>query len=139
MSFTKSLARLFLEETEDRDRLTAYDELCTEDYLEHDPAMPQETVGLAEARRVYEEVRVAFEVRHIARSLIAEGDLVAARLAIHGHHVGEYQGFPPTGRTFEVTGQVTLRFHERKIAEAWFNWDIQGAMEQLQPPPAASG
>ncbi|MGP4112675.1 ester cyclase [Streptomyces sp. 4N509B] len=135
---TKAAARRFLEETDDRNRLAAYDELCTADYLEHDPAMPEETVGLAEAGRVYQELVEALELRHTAQSVIAEGDLVSARFTVRGRHVGAYQGFPPSGRTFESTGQITLRFREGLIAESWIHWDIQGAMEQLGPPPAPS-
>ncbi|MHA4818508.1 ester cyclase [Streptomyces aculeolatus] len=139
MSFRKTLARRFLEETEDRDRVAAYDELCTADYLEHDPAMPQDPVGLGEARRVYRELLAAFELRHTADSLIAEGDLVAARFAVRGRHVGDYRGFPPSGRAFEVTGQVTFRFRERMITETWLNWDAQGMLEQLRPSSGAPG
>ncbi|MFC9066915.1 MULTISPECIES: ester cyclase [Streptomyces] len=138
MPSTKALARRFLEETEHRDRLAAYDELCTEDYREHDPAMPEETVDLAGARRIYQEVLTAFALRHTPESLIAEDDLVASRFTVRGRHVGAYQGFPPSGLTFAVGGQVTLRFVDRRrIAEAWFNWDFDGALEQLRPPAAA--
>ncbi|MGV9393578.1 ester cyclase [Streptomyces olivaceus] len=49
-------------------------------------------------------------------------------------HTGEYRGLPPTGGTFEVTGHVTFRFQGEKIAETWFNWDLQGLMEQLGSP-----
>ncbi|MFE4670529.1 ester cyclase [Streptomyces sp. NPDC056716] len=130
----KSVAGRYLEETDERNRLPAYDHLCTPDYREHDPAMPQETVDLAEARRIYQELSAAFDLRHTAESMVAEDALVAARFTVRGRHLGEYEGFPPTGRTFEVGGQVTLRFTEGKIAEAWFNWDMQGALEQLTPP-----
>ncbi|MCX4967154.1 ester cyclase [Streptomyces sp. NBC_00654] len=131
----KAVASRFLEETDDRNREPAYAHLCTADYLEHDPAMPQETVGLDEATQVYRQLFAAFRLRHTAESMVAEDSLVCARFTVRGRHIGEYQGFPPTGRTFEVSGQVTLRFQDTKIAEAWFNWDHQGALEQLGAPP----
>ncbi|MDG9690510.1 ester cyclase [Streptomyces mutabilis] len=130
----KATARRFLEETPDRDRRPAYAQLCTEDYLEHDPAMARETVGRTEAARTYGELVTAFELRHTPQSMVAEGDLVCARFTIRGRHTGEYRGLPPTGGTFEVTGHVTLRFQGEKIAESWFNWDLPGLMEQLGRP-----
>ncbi len=131
----KGVARRFLEETQDRNREAAYAELCTADYLEHDPSMPRKTVGLAEATQVYRELIAAFGLRHTAESLIAEGDLASARFTVRGRHTGEYQGNPPSGRSFEATGQITLRFDEGKIAETWINWDLPGALEQLRPGP----
>ncbi|MGW1144884.1 ester cyclase [Streptomyces sp. NPDC002454] len=131
----KAMASRFLEEADDRNREAAYAHLCTADYLEHDPAMPREVVGRDEAAQVYRELLAAFALRHTAESMVAGGDLVCARFTVRGRHVGEYQGFPPSGRTFEVSGQVTVRFEDGKIAEAWFNWDHQGALEQLGAPP----
>ncbi|MFI1572260.1 ester cyclase [Streptomyces anulatus] len=133
---TKTLARRFLEESADDDRESVYAHHCTADYTEHDPNMEQETVGLAEATRLYREVREAFEVTHTAQSLVAEGDLVCARFVIHGRHAGDYRGNPPSGRAFETTDHVTLRFQQGRIAESWFNYDLAGALEQVGAPPA---
>ncbi|MEV6081011.1 ester cyclase [Streptomyces sp. NPDC052069] len=131
---SKDVASRFLEETEERDRIPAYDDLCTADYREHDPAMPQETVVLAEAREIYRELVTAFELRHTAESMVAEDDLVCTRFTVRGRHIGEYQGFPPSGRTFEASGQITFRFRGGRIAETWLNWDYQGVLEQLGAP-----
>ncbi|WP_331769255.1 ester cyclase (plasmid) [Embleya sp. NBC_00888] len=130
----KAVAGRFLEETPDRDRGAAYAHLCTADYLEHDPSMERETVGLDEAARVYRELVAAFGLRHTAESMVAEGDLVCARFTVRGRHIGQYLEFPPSGRRFEASGQITLRFHDGKVAETWINWDLRGAMEQLAPP-----
>ena len=130
----KATARRFLEETPERDRMPAYAHLCTDDYLEHDPAMTEETVGRDQAARTYEELVTAFGLRHTPESMVAEGDLVCARFTTRGRHTGEYRGLPPTGGTVEVPGHVTFRFQGEKIAETWFNWDLQGLMEQLGRP-----
>ncbi|QKW38429.1 ester cyclase [Actinomadura sp. NAK00032] len=127
----KETARRFIEEDELGDRVQEYGELCTADYVEHDPSMPHESVGLAEARENYGELSAAFALRHRVDSMIAERELVAQRFTVRGRHVGEYRGLPPTGRTFEVTGQVTYRFQDGRIAESWFNVDMEGLREQL--------
>ncbi|WP_067464342.1 hypothetical protein [Actinomadura macra] len=41
----KATTRRFLEEDRGGDRVHEYGELCTADYVEHDPAMPHESVG----------------------------------------------------------------------------------------------
>jgi predicted ester cyclase len=127
----KAMARRFLEEEQDADRVVAYDELCTPDYVEHDPMMPVKSMGLPEIREAYRELAMAMKLRHVVDSIIAEEDLVAARFTARGRHVGEYQGIPPSGRTFEITGQITLRFQDGKIAETWIIEDRPGILEQL--------
>ncbi|WP_131735833.1 ester cyclase [Actinomadura roseirufa] len=127
----KATACCFIEEDRDGDRVAEYGVLCTADYVQHDPSMPLESVGLDEARETYRELVAAFRLRHSVEGMLAERDLVSARFRVRGRHVGEYQGNAPTGRSFETTGQVTLRFREGKIAEAWFHWDLRGALEQL--------
>ncbi|MGW6456946.1 ester cyclase [Streptomyces sp. NPDC055078] len=136
-SRSKDVASRFLEETEERDRIPAYDHLCTADYREHGPGMPQGTAGLAEAREIYRDLMTAFALRHTAESMIAEDDLVSARFTVRGRHVGEYQGSPPSGRTFKVSGQITFRFRGGKIAETWIHWDHQSLLEQLGAPGSA--
>ncbi|WP_251075235.1 ester cyclase [Streptomyces sp. ISL-12] len=131
----KTLARRLLEETADHDRGPVYARHCTPDYVEHDPNMAQESVGLAEAARVYRELMEAFGLTHRAQSMVAEGDLVCARFVLRGRHTGAYQGNPPSGASFEATGHVTLRFDDGKIAESWFNWGLAGALRQLGSPP----
>ncbi|MCX4967263.1 ester cyclase [Streptomyces sp. NBC_00654] len=135
----EAVAVRFLEETEDRDRVAAYAHLCTAGCLEHDPAMPQETVGRDEAAQVYRELLAPFRLGHNVASMVAEDDPVCARFTVRGRHIGEYQGIPPSGRTFEVSGQAAaLRFEGGKITEAWFNWDHQGVLEQLGVPPGSA-
>lgn len=132
----KEAARRFIEEDRQGDRVTEYGELCTADYLEHDPAMPRETVDLAGARETYRAAAEAFGLRHPVEGMVAEGDLVAVRFTVRGRHTGEIQGVPPSGRTFESTGHATFRFRDGKIAESWFNWDSEGMREQLTVPSA---
>ncbi|MFJ6811626.1 ester cyclase [Streptomyces anulatus] len=60
----------------------------------------------------------------------------AAPLRIHGCHTGDYRGHPPSGRAFETTGHVTLRFQHGRIAESWFTYDVADALAQVGAPPA---
>ncbi|MFN3359646.1 MAG: ester cyclase [Pseudomonas sp.] len=67
---------------------------------------------------------------------IAEGDRVVSRLEITGTHLGEWQGIPPTGRRFAMTGMVMRRIAGDKIVERWDSLDWLGAFQQLGLIPA---
>lgn len=62
---------------------------------------------------------------------IAEGDRVVSRLEVTGTHLGEWQGIPPTGRRFTMTGLVMRRIAGGKIVERWDSLDWMGVHQQL--------
>jgi predicted ester cyclase len=62
---------------------------------------------------------------------IAEGDRVVSRLEVTGTHLGEWQGIPPTGRRFTMSGMVMRRIAGGKIVERWDNLDWLSAFQQL--------
>jgi predicted ester cyclase len=62
---------------------------------------------------------------------IAEGDKVAARVTMHGRHVGEFLGKQPTGKEF-ATKQIHIwRFQDGKVIEHWSVRDDLGQALQL--------
>lgn len=96
------------------------------------------------------ELRDAGSFQHLIRSLlssfpdlsvelqesIAEGDRVAARLAIRGTHRGDFQGIPPTGTPVVSSAVATFRVVEGKIVELWWQHDLFSLMKQLDVLPA---
>jgi len=62
---------------------------------------------------------------------IAEGDRVVTRLEVVGTHLGQWQGIPPTGKRFVMSGLVMRRIADGKIVERWDNLDWLGAFRQL--------
>ena len=95
------------------------------------------------ARQVSAMILAAFPDWRIAvHDLVAEGDVVAARLTYSGTHQGVWQGrgpvrgLPPTGRTFAITSHEFYRIADGQIAETWVQSDITSLAEQLG---AASG
>jgi steroid delta-isomerase-like uncharacterized protein len=68
--------------------------------------------------------------------LIAEGDKVVARIEATGTHLGEWQGIPPTGKRFTISGMTMRRIADGKIVERWDNLDWLGVMQQLGLIPA---
>ena len=67
----------------------------------------------------------------LVRSIVAEEDLVAARLTWRGTHQGEFMGIPGTGNAIELSGMDFVRFRDGKAAEHWGQTDVMALMTQL--------
>jgi predicted ester cyclase len=62
---------------------------------------------------------------------IAEGDKLAARVKASGRHTGDFIGFAPTGKSFDVQQIHVYRFEGGKIVEHWAARDDLGQGMQL--------
>lgn len=112
------------------------DEIFAEDVIDHTP------LGEARGREAVKETTEAFrsafpDLSVTVEHLIAEGDIVAARVTFRGTHEGELQGIEPTGEEveFEVIG--FLRLSDGRIVERWMRPDRLALMQQLgavEPP-----
>jgi steroid delta-isomerase-like uncharacterized protein len=124
----KALVRRFIEEVFEQGRLEAVDELCAVDFIGHTwgnadreglkAAMARVAQGLADAKFNIEDV-------------IAEGDLVAVRLAASARHVGNFMGMPASGRSYEIGEIHIFRVRDGKVSEHWHQFDTAGLMKQL--------
>ena len=111
-------------------------ELVTPDYVRHDSNGP-EVGGPAAERQLVEMYRTAFPDLHFTiEHLVAEGDLVVARLTVRGTHRGELLGVPPTGRPITLAAMDLYRIRDGKIAEQWVMLDALGLLQQLGAIPA---
>ena len=59
------------------------------------------------------------DLRLTVKEILSEGDMVAARVAFHGTHRGEFQGIPPTGRQVAFTSIEVNRVVGGKVEEHW--------------------
>jgi hypothetical protein len=75
-----------------------------------------------------------------SNDVIAEGDLVAARVTYSGTHEGEFVGIPGTGRQTQTSGVDLFRMQDGKQAEHWGGPDMASLLQQLgvMPAPGAS-
>ena len=73
----------------------------------------------------------------IVEDMIAEGDKVVVRGAMHGTHKGDLMGIPPTGKQVTMPVIIIYRIADGKIVEHWMIADQLGLMQQLGvfPPP----
>lgn len=114
------------------------------DYIDHPPARPY-AVALSGPQSLKEDVasfRVAFpDLVTTAEDMVAEGNEVAVRGRWRGTHNGDFFGFPPSGRPFDVQGINFFRFADGQFVERYGTWDVLTLMQQLQlvPSPAGAG
>jgi steroid delta-isomerase-like uncharacterized protein len=71
----------------------------------------------SEAREGFPDLSISVE------DVMAEGDLVAARVVMRGTHRGEFQGIAPTGKRVEVRAMDMFRVSNGKIVEHWGHAD----------------
>ena len=70
---------------------------------------------------------------------IAENDLVVTRYVMRGTHRGQFASFPPTGKSFTITGIEMHRFADGKLIQLWNIPDLLGLLQQLGLVPTGPG
>jgi steroid delta-isomerase-like uncharacterized protein len=133
----KAVVRRMLEELFNRGNLDLVDAIIAPDFVEHDPAMPEEVRGPEGFRGYVLAYRSAFPDIHIeVEDQLAQGDRVATRWTGSGTHEGDLMGIAPTGNRVTVAGMDISRISGGKIAESWSNYDLMGLMQQLGVIPS---
>jgi steroid delta-isomerase-like uncharacterized protein len=126
----KSLARRFYQEVS-AGNLDALDELLADDFVDHEefPGIEPTKEGV---RQYFALFRSAFPDLHMElHEVVAEDDLVCARVTMTGTHDGEFVGLAPTGRRVEVEGIDMVRVRDGRAVEHWGVTDAMTMMQQL--------
>jgi steroid delta-isomerase-like uncharacterized protein len=141
---SKELVRRHFQEIWNERRLESCDELMAEDFQENAPAPFSETApgrvhGPAAMRGTVAWLTDQYpDLRMEVEAMIAEGDLVAARVLTRGTFLGRSEGGPPaTGRAFAARQTHWFRIADGKLAEHWATRDDLTAMIQtgiIRPP-----
>jgi steroid delta-isomerase-like uncharacterized protein len=104
-------------------------------YVRHDANLP-EVVGPEAEKQFMHGVLAAFAGLEIAaQAILADGDLVAARLVVSGRHVGEFLGIAATGQQVRFQSHEFFRVEGGKLAEQWVIMDVAGLLQQLGAVP----
>ena len=128
----KALARRVLEEMFNRGNLDVADELLASDYVDHDPAMPEDVHGPEGFKEYVGAYRSAFSDLHLEiEDQVAEGDKVVTRWTGTGTHDGELAGIPPTGNRVTFPGMEIVRISDGKLVEGWEGYDMMNLMREL--------
>jgi steroid delta-isomerase-like uncharacterized protein len=128
----KAVARRVLEEMFNKGNLDVADELLAPQYVDHDPAMPEDVRGPEGFKQYVSGYRSAFSDLHIEiEDQIAEGDKVVTRWTGTGTHDGELAGIPATGKRVTLPGMEVVRVSGGKLVEGWEGYDTMNMMRQL--------
>jgi steroid delta-isomerase-like uncharacterized protein len=116
----------------------AIDEFLAPGFVDHN-ATPDQPQGREGVRQILGKVRSALtELRVQLEDLIAQGDRVVVRHRAEAVHVGNFMGFPGTGKTLTWTGISIYRIENGKIAERWGLIDHAALIQQLRQVTASS-
>jgi steroid delta-isomerase-like uncharacterized protein len=131
----KAVLRRWIEAYNERD-LQAEADVLAPDYVAHVPAVSGPLEGLEAWRQFSGSFAEAFpDIRLTIEDIMAEGDMVAARVAFRGTHRGEFQGIPPTGKEVAFSSIEVNRVVEGKVEKHWVELDLLGLMQQLGAIP----
>jgi steroid delta-isomerase-like uncharacterized protein len=134
----KQLLRRYYEEVLMQGRLDVLETIARLDYVEHNP-FPGNGQGLEGLRQRANTLFTALKQRFTLEQLIAEGDRVAVLWTTRGTHVGDFNGLPPTGKSYTIQGIDIFQFRDGRMAEHWDVVDIYGFLSQIGALPAPSG
>jgi predicted ester cyclase len=108
----KAVIRRIAEVVVNQKKLAMVDELFSKDYQPH-PSMPGHTHGPQHARRNFSRLHKGFpDFRVTIDSMVAEGDMVAARLTLSGTHLA-------TGKHARWPAKIIAHLADGKVTEDW--------------------
>lgn len=132
-----------------RDLFAAID---AQDFSQLAELLPEDAIGhmagadeMLSQEAVLEMIPAAYaafpDYHHVIEELVAEGDLVAARLRYQGTHENEFEGIPATGISVTYSGMQFFRVIDGVIKEWWLVEDNLSFLSQLgmQLTPVAAG
>ena len=130
----KTVVRRFYDEVS-AGNLDIVDELVADDFVEHEefPGIEPNKEGV---KQFFALFRSAFpDLRMEPHEMVAEGDLVCARVTMTGTHEGEFMGMPASGKPVEVQAIDMLRIGDGQATEHWGVTDAMTMMQQLGAIP----
>jgi len=117
--------------------LDVWDEVCTSDFINHDPGLPTPDADLPTIKQTIGGLLAAFpDMTSSEDDLIAAGDKVVTRRTMRGTHKGEFMGVLPTGKDIAFSGAWIAHLSNGKLKEMWVYFDALGLLIQLGAIPA---
>jgi predicted ester cyclase len=133
----KTVVRRFIDEVFVAGDKAAVDALIAPDAVFHTyPFGEDPRTGMKQAiDRVSEGLSDGVFTVH---ELVAEDDLVCARVTAAATQTGPFMGMPPTGRRYEIEEFHQFRIRDGRVVEHWAQIDQMGMMRQLGVGAAAA-
>ena len=128
----KRLVRRALQEIYAEANLQVAYELIHPDFVDHEPAHPEQPTGAESVKQTVRQLHDAFgDLRFEVQDEIAEGDKVVQLVIMSGRNTGSLMGREPTGKEFAVRHTYIWRIAGDKIVEHWGSRDDLGLLGQL--------
>ena len=133
------LALRFYEEVMNAGNVDLVDELCSEDFVEHEETFPGVSQNRDGVKDFVRMMRTAFpDLKLTPESVLADDERVMVRFHMTGTHDGEFMGMAPTGRRVDMTGYDEARVVGGRAVEHWGALDGAQLMQQLGVMPEAA-
>jgi steroid delta-isomerase-like uncharacterized protein len=138
-------ARRVIEEAFGEGNVDVLDEVCADDFVDHDPIMGDQ--GKDAIKQTITGYREAFpDLSFTVEDIFAAGDKVVIRWTGTGTFENEFMGQQPTGEKGDPVNGIGIdRFDDDgKIVESWTQWDTLtfmrdiGAIPETAAAPAGS-
>ncbi len=129
MADLDALIRRVNDEVISQGKYDAIDDLIADDFVEHEAGAPS---GKDALRTFAETFRSAFpDLKAETLATVVQGDEVWAHSRLTGTHQGEFNGIPPTGKSFSIEMIDRVKTRDGKAVEHWGVSDNLGIMTQL--------
>ena len=113
-------------------KLEILDEIIDPNYINHSPGIPNTARGPAGLKPIISALRFGFpDLGFEIDDMVITEDKVAVRCTMHGTHLGDLFGMPPTGKKVNVNQMQIEYIKNGKIVEHWRQSDDMGMMRQL--------
>jgi len=128
----KNLIRQIAEEIYNKGNYSHIDEFVSSDFVIHSLNPNKEIHGPEGAKKFAFSLRTAFpDIQYTIIDQFAEGNKVVTRFIAQGTHQGSFEGIPPTGKSFKVSGIDIDYIQNGKVSECWSNLDELSLLQQL--------
>jgi predicted SnoaL-like aldol condensation-catalyzing enzyme len=110
--------------------LSTLDQLMRDDYIQHNPDVPQGKAGFIQF--FMQTFKAIPDFRYSLKQIVADRDLVWMHSTTTGTHTGgEWLGVQPTGNRLKFDVVDMFRLQDGKIAEHWDVADTYSLFSQL--------
>lgn len=100
-----------------------------EDYIQHNPLVPQGAVGF---KTFFSDWFSAVpDWNYTLTKIVSEGDTVWAYGTYSGTQKGDWLGIPATHKSYRIDAVDIFRIQDGKLAEHWDVMDTYGLFKQL--------
>jgi predicted ester cyclase len=139
----EEIARRFVKEVWNEQKLDVVDELYSPDYVGHWFLPGGETADRESAKEFIRSVHRGFpDYEMNIEFLHASDDEVTVGFTGSGTHEGEFMGIPPEATTpmgGSIPGQITMHIEDGRVVEGWATWDALGMLQALGVVPTEMG